>query len=339
MSHDPKLTIYTIALNPKPSIPINTNKWLFRNLIGEGGNTTPLQDSFIIAQIFTKFIRALDTPEMYSDENSKKCMTANQTDIASDEVNANIHLHSHQFIIEGKVEGGSYGRKRKKTSTLNKAENSVVNVGDAITEDFYFLLYTPIMSNKSILMVQSYSDDTIDTVMKKFWVNFLSHSTTHTQPTITRFIPQSIIDDFRRNSTVSGFTFSTNIPGETLLENVNNILNRNYKVTVQVTPITDNLSINEFEQTIEPLKNTGFARNMNLGQFTNKKATLTDNTTNKSSPFELDSAFEIEPTILLSKYIDFGEGDIDFNLIKNYCFSLLEDIKSEIYIQNAIQER
>jgi len=338
MSHDPKLTAYTIHLKPSNATIESTNRWLFRNLINQA-NQDVLQDSFLMLEVFKKFIAALDTPQMYSDTTSKKCMTANQPNIVESHVNPNIIIHSQQHIIEGKVEGGSYGRKRNKTSTDNKTNKSDINERDAITEDFYFLLYCPLQSSKSILLLQSYSDDTIDSVMKKFWQNFFSHAGVFNQPSIKRFVPTSIVEDFKNNATVSSFSFSSDIPGQTLLENTSTETARNFKVTVNVTPIDDDLTLEEFESTIEPLKETFFTRLMKLGQFSKKTGTLRDTATNKTSPFDLGTSFEIQPSILLSKYVSIIGEEEDFDRIKTYCFSLLESIKSEIFVQNAVQER
>ncbi len=338
MSHELKLTAYTIGLKPTSSCRENSNRWLFRNLINEA-NDNVLVDSYIFTEMFRKFIAALDTPQMYSDTKSKKSMTANQPDIENEHVNANIIPHSLNSIIEGKVEGGSYGRKRNKTSTIDKANKTNVDERDAITDDFYFLLYCPLHSNKSILLLQSYSDDTIDSVMKKFMLNFFSFQNQFNHPVIKRFVPNSIIQDFKNNSTVSSLTFSTEIPGETLLENTTIVTTRNFKITVQITPTEEDFNVQEFEETIEPLQETFFTRLMKLGQFTKKKGTLRDNSTNSTSPFDLGTSFEIQPSILLSKYIVINGEDSDFERIKDYCMSLLESIKSEIYIEHAVQER
>jgi len=338
MSHEPKLTVYTIALKPANTKVENSNRWLFRNLIGEANNNE-LEDSFLITEVFKKFISALDTPEMYSDTKSRKCMTANQPDIENPDVSPNIVLHTEQFIIEGKIEGGSYGRKRNKTSTIDKTKKSNVDERDAITDDFYFLIYLPLHSNKLILLLQSYSDDAIDSVMKKFWQNFFSFQNKFYHPVIQRFVPKAIIEDFKTNATVSSLIFSTDLPGETLLENTQTISARNYRVTVQITPINEAFSIEEFEQNIIPIQETFFTRIKKLGQFTKKKGTLKDNSTDKKTPFDLGTSFEIQPSILLSKYITINNDESDFERIKTFCFSLLESVKSEIYIEYAVQER
>lgn len=337
MPHERKLSVYTINLNPSENTQYNHNKWLFRNLIGQA-NTTPLTDSFIMGEIFRLFISSLDKPEMYAEPHSKKCMTANQMGIEDDNTNPNIGLHSEQFIIEGRVEGGSYGRKRNKTSTVDKTNKTEVSDRDAITVDFYFLIYTPLRSSKSILMIQSYSDDTIDSVMKKFWANFFTYSQVFKKPIINKFFPTSIIEDFKRYSVVSALTFSTEVPGETLLDNVIIHQDRKYKVQVQIKPLGENLSIQEFENSLPHIQRSFFTSFLRLGQFFKKTGTLKDVTTNKSSPFEIGD-FDIHPSIVLSKYIDFDDNESDFIKIRDYCFSLLENIKLEIYAQNAVLER
>jgi len=339
MKHEPRLTVYTLKVKPKNATIENSNRWLIRNIIGELNIEDNIKDSYALAELFKKFISSLDKPEMYSDDRTKKCITANQLNIGDSTVNPNIVLHTQKSIIEGTIEGGSYGRKRNKTNTGNKSIKSDVNESDAITEDFYFMLYIPLQSNKMTLLLQSYSDDSIDTVMKKFWKNFLSSPPSFNQPTIKRFVPESIIKDFKDNSSVSSLQFSSNIPGETLLESTHQSSNRNYKVTVQIIPSDDKFSLKEFEEKNEHIQKAYFTRLMNLGQFSKKKGVLVDNSTGKTSPFDLGTNFEIQPSILLSKYISINFDESDFERIRAYCFNLLESIKSEIYIQNAVQER
>jgi hypothetical protein len=338
MTHEPKLTAYTILIKPTNIHTENSNRWLFRNIINEA-NQNELRDSYLFTEIFRHFISSLDTPEMYSDNSSKKCMTANQPNISDPTVSPNINLFSSQFIIEGKIEGGSYGRKRNKTSTIDKSDKSNVSERDAITEDFYFLLYAPLESNKSILLLQSYSDDSIDSVMKKFWMNFFTASGTFAKPSIKRYVPIAIIEDFKNNATVSGITFTTEVPGATLMDNTSTTRNRNFKVTIKITPTNEDFKVEEFESTIEPIQETIFTRVLKLADFAKKQGTLKDNDTKKTTPFDLGSSFAIQPSIQLSKYIDIKNDESDFGRIKEYCFNLLETMKPEIYLQDAIQER
>ncbi|MBT0560463.1 hypothetical protein J5308_07060 [Riemerella anatipestifer] len=297
-----------------------------------------MEDSFIFLEICSKFIRTLDTEQMYSDESTKKSMTANQLDIENDDINTNIRFHSTSYIIEGIVEGGAYGKKRRKTSTTNKHLKSEVTERDAITDDFYFLIYTPLESDKSILLIQSYTDDNIDSVMKKFWKNFLTHPSLFRQPSITKYIPKNIIEDFKNGATISNLTYSTEIPSTSLLGSSIDFQTRNFKVTVKIEPTKDGITYSEFDEIITPIENSMF-KNLRLGVFNKKKGALKDNETGKSSPFQLDNNFAIKPSIILSKYITINHDDSDFIRIKDYCFEILENIKQEVYPRNAVQER
>jgi hypothetical protein len=337
MAHEPKLSVYKIQLKPTRQNPYDNYRWLFRNLI-QKANTDPMPEASIMEETFKKFISELDRPEMYSDGVSKKCMTANQREDAANTINQNIRLHSEHKIIEGKVEGGTFGRRRNKTSTQNKANKSLVEEVDAITEDFYFLIYTPLNSNKSVLMIQSFSDDTIDSVMKNFWQKFLSFSGAYNQPAIERFIPTSIIEDIKNNSTVSSLTFSTEVPGPTLLDEEVVTQQHDFLVTVDIKPTRSDLTIQEYESVIERIKRA-VLKILPLDNIRKQTGALRDKATNRNSPFEIGTDFDIHPTIFLSKYIEIVGDSSDFNRIRDYCFTILEEIKREIYPQNAVQER
>ena len=215
MAHEPKLSAYIIKLKSIGRGIEKTNRNLFRTIIQN--NDENLDDSYIFLEICSRFIKDIDTEKMYADELNKKSMTANQLDLEESSVNPNINFHSEKHIIEGIVEGGKYGKRRKKTSTANKKNKDDVTEDDAITDDFYFLIYTPLESDKSVLMIQSYTDDNIDSVMKKFWKNFLSYPAVFKEPSITKFIPTNIIDDFKDGATVSTLTYTTEVPSSTLL--------------------------------------------------------------------------------------------------------------------------
>jgi len=186
-------------------------------------------------------------------------------------------------------------------------------------------------------MIQSYSDDSIDSVQRKFYSNFFRHPKQFKKPTIERHIPQSIIDDFKNSATVSNFEFATEMPGETLGDTSIATQRNKYTVTVQIKPIERDLSISEFDSLADRIQKAIFAT-LRLGSFQKKRAFLRDQKTQKTTPFELDSTFDIHPTILLRKYITINDNESDFKRIRQYCFDLLETLKPEIYT-HGVQER
>jgi hypothetical protein len=335
MSHEPKLNIYTIKIKPGNKDVDNSNRALYKHLTDQVEKK--VADSVLFMDVFSEFIKALDTQEMFADEKSRKCMTANQADIGDDSVNTNIIPHSRQFIIEGKVEGGTYGRKRNKTSTLDKRKKTGVDEKDAITEDFYFLLYMPPESNTIILMLQAYSDDAIDSVMRKFCEKFFSVKAAFQKPFIQRFVPKSIIDDFKKNSTVSSLSFSTEMPSDTLLGK-SVITQKNFRVKVVIETIKEPLTIREFQNSIDEIQKVSLVKRA-LSTFANKKGSLKDNSTAKQTTFELGTNFEIQPYIILSKYVTIRGDESDFKRIQNYCFTLLDEVRQQVYPGYATKER
>ncbi len=338
MAHEPKLTVFTLTLKPIDKTIPNTNRQLFKHLTNQTHIAdNELQNSVLFMDVFRAFISKLDTPEMYKDEKNKKTMTANQPNIEDGDVEPNIIPDSGRFIIHGVVEGGNYGQKKKRTDTRNKADKSEVNTNHAITDDFYFLIYLPPGSTKSILMIQSFTDETIDSVVKRFWEDFLQFPTKFDSPRIKKYIPPAIIDDFKQNTMITKLGYSTTITSESLLDPALQIEDKNFKVTITIEPVED-MTIEEFEESKISISNKEFARKT-LGRFSKKKATLKDITTGKPCSFELESDYEIKPTIFLKKYINFPNNEINYTLIKEYCLDLLEnEIKPQLFPEYAIQE-
>lgn len=337
MSHTPILAAYIITNKPFKNNPHNSNRWLMRNIINQA-NENEMTDEEIFIDFFGRFIGALDTPSMFRDDRSKRCMTAHQPNLADDNVGPSIQFDSAEFIIEGRVEGGAYGKRRKKTDIVDKNQNDTVSESDAITDNFYFLLYMPPRSNKTILLLQAYSDDKIDVVMKKFWVDFLSVPNVFRPPSFVKYIPAEIIRDFKEGATISGLSYTTEVQSDTLLENVVEGIAQNFKVSIKITPTNEPLSYDLFATALNQIERKSFLGNL-LGNFLSKKGSLKDSETNKTSQFDIGTNFEIKPSILLEKYIIIRGDDSDFGRIREYCISLLENLKTEIYPENAVQDR
>jgi hypothetical protein len=332
-----KLSVYVAKLKPNNSNEQSSIRDLLKSKFNIPANID--DDNNLIVNAFKQMIFDLDTDDMYSDKVSKKCFTVNN--VSEDQINSSIVYHSKKQIIEGIIEGGTFGKKRKKTPINNKNNKAEVSESDAITEDFYFFMYIPLYSDKVVLFIQSYSDETIDSVMKKYFQKFFSVQGSYAQPKFNRFFPKSIVDDFKNFSTVSNLVFVTEVPSDTLLSKKPIELGeKKYKVTIQIEPLTGDLSLNEFEKIKSPIQQNTFSLSgIKLFNFRTKKGTLKDAETNKPSKFDLDSDFDIKPAIILSKYLEIKNDKSDFDRIKKYCFTLLDEIKTSIYPLDAIQER
>jgi hypothetical protein len=334
--NDPRLTVYIITIKPFKNVE-SSNRNLLKHIINDFSEG--LKDSYILMEFFKKIVNTLDQQKMYSDEKIGKSMTAIQLDLEDENVNPDLRIHTDKHVIEGELEGGKFGRIRNRRSTSNKKDNSPVKKEDAITDKFYFLLYVPLEHNKLVLMVHSYSDESIDGIIRHFFQNLFKKEKVFNAPKIDRYVPPSIIQDFKNSAAVSGLSFSTEVPSKTLLEKSVKAVNKHYKVEVKITPIDQPLSMDEFDNAKSPLQNTSVG-GLILANFRRRVGILQDSKTNKTSPFALDSSFDIKPVIPLSKYLTFGTDDEkNFKLIKDYCFKLLKVIKSEIYPTDEVQER
>lgn len=335
MPHEPKLSVFLIQLKPINSNIEKSNRYLFRNINGDLGNTE-IGDNVLFMDFCQKFITVVDTENMYADDISKKCFTANQISIGDNETDSNVHFDMENKIIHGVLEGGKYGKQRKKTSTLDKTKKADVNAADAITDNFYFLLYTPLSSKKSILMLQSYSDDSIDTVMKVFFKRLLSYPDVFKDATISRYTPLSIIQSFQRGAVVSGLVYTTQVPGTSLLDAAITERNQNFKVTIKIEPTNEDIEVINFPQFISSIERSTF-KNFSLSSFRKKKGRLKNDVSGKSTPFEIGSDFEINPAIPLTQYLS-PQNEVNFNGIHTYAMTILNEIKPIIYASNAVQE-
>lgn len=341
MQHEPKLNVYTIRQRPIGQTE-NSNRSFFKKRTRHlrSLDEDPTQtDELLFLDFFKVFISEADKPEMFRDEKSKKSMTANQPKIDDSTIPPNILPLPGRHIIHGIVEGGRFGRKRKKTNISDKAVKDEVQPNDAITEDFYFLIFLPPGSNRGILMIQSYSDETIDTVIKDFWEKLMVVPEMFKKPKIERFTPKKIITDFKEKMEVSELSFTTYVAGETLFDNAITVQDKRFKVSIRIEAKDGDLSVEQVNQGKSKILGKTFNA-MRLFDFRNKKGKAIDSTTGKPSSFELDSDFEVMPTIYLSKYINFTNTEEDMDLIKDFCMKLLTDeIIPEVYPEYAVQNR
>lgn len=337
MAHEPKLTVFTLILKTLDNEVENTNRTLFKHLT-KNANGKSIKDSVLFMDMFAVFLKKIDTDEMYKDEKSKKSMTAYQSDITDNSVDTKIKPNVSGFTISGVVDGGSYGRKRNMADISDKKEKTAVTKNKAITDEFYFLLYAPPASNKSVLLIQSFSDESIDSVVKDFFVNFLSYKDVFDKPKIKRHIPPAIIEDFKKDSVITQFGYSTTVTGKDLFSPALKINDKEFKVSIKIEPVEE-MTMSEFQKSKSFLATIPFAVNNLLGNFKRKKATLKDNATMKKSSFEINSDYNIHPIIDLTKYIKFKNEEIDFGLVGAYCVKLLKDeIIPEIYPEYALTE-
>lgn len=336
MPQNPKLEIFQVYLKP-----LARTENTFRKFVECKTNATyeaDTQYSFIFTELFRIFIECIDTDVFIRNEHSKKAFTAYDTRPV-DERGATIHPHSRHSVIEGTIEGGKYGSVRNKSTIINKAEKEHIDKPTIILDKFYFSLYCPLHNNLGILMIQSYSTDTISDIFTKFIESFFECTGFFRKAKVTKFIPQSIVDEFKNNGIVKSFSYSR----KELAQNM---------APQAITVEEDELTI---KITIESKKGIprGFLANWRnvlgmkkfneheLRNFIEQKAVLQNKNTEKKATFDISRAVDIKPIIYLNDLIDLtDEGIPNFEQLKEYCLTLLfQTIIPEIEPGHAVEER
>jgi len=336
-----KLSVYRIDLKPQSANKRDKNsiKYLIKYLTNTIGQETT--DSHDFLELFRLFIEQIDKPDMITDAKSKKTITGKKAaEIEEGAPNPNINPDSGRFFIHGTIEGGIYGRVRRKILTTNREVSDSVNENEAITDRFYFLLYAPVNSNKAVLLIQSYGDNNVDSVVRFIFNNIFYCPGEFNHPKIDKFIPKTIINRFKNTSVVNSLTYSTEVLGNTLSTPVQQQEEATYKVTVKIEA-TDGaeINMNDFDSVNGEVSKKSFLGKL-IGSFSNKRGSLKNTTTNRVSSFDIEDDFNIKPVIFLSDLLPGIDQQMNFHRIEEFCISLLEnEIKREIYPGNAIQER
>lgn len=333
MAHSPKLEVYQIILKPR-----RDEDKSFRDLITSKLNLNNNDDdTAIMFSFFRHFLHEIDADEFISNDTKKKAFTAYNTTPRIEGETTTINIHSEEKIIEGTIEGGKYGLSRNKSRMGHKADKEPLHIDDIILDTFYFLLYLPFDSKYGILLLQSYSSDTISDIFNSFLSKLFSSSRDFQKPKIEKFIPKDIIQEFKQNGVVTRFSFTSRyveeeMPGLAFIENDNEVAVSIVITTKKGIALDD---LNDFRENIENVDVFG----KQLSHFTNKKGYLINTEKNKGTPFKLNGG-EIQPIIYLEGIVEINNGIPNFGQIKDFCFNLLEDtIKPEVYLRDAVQER
>ena len=333
MAHNPIIEVFKIKLKPTTERAVT-----FRAFFKKKNNITEIDDTSLFKEYFNSFINNVDTKDFYKDKKSSKAFTAYDTKKQNDNpLNDTIRFHSELNVIEGVIEGGRYGQSRSKANLTNKKEKEEVKTTDIILDTFYFFLYTPLTSDIGVLVIQSYTEDSIKDVFINFLKPFFS-TTGFFNLNIENYTPKEYIEKFKEKSTIKGISFTKNVLINHYSKELSKEIEETYSIRIEVKPKTEKASISKVKNIIEWLSPVKF-NNKELGEFS-KRIYLGNDSTDKAAYYDLENDLEtIKPKIYLENLIEIDEDGLpDFVQLKEFCFELLKTLKKEIYIINQINE-
>lgn len=333
MAHNPKLNVYTLQLNPQ-----NDSVQTFRDLFKYKYNKDAFcSDDDLFKLYFQDFVNGIGDKKFRKDSKNKKVIGK----VNSSSVSVPLFPQNNAYI-DGVIEGGKYGIRREFADTDDKNNKSVISENNAVLDQYYILIYTPLNSQFGFLLIQSYTEETVQDSIKNFVRSFFSCENYFYNIKIEPYVPRKIVEKYMKASRISmfGFTTKTSLT-ESLRDNIQ-IKGQTFEVEIKIKPLETSLNpySDETAQVFDALGEIEFdGRPLNEGQ---SKAYVTDDKKRKAH-YDIERGLKenVRPTIFLEDegiVCDKETGVPDFKAIQSYCVSVLEEIKQEFNQQAEIHE-
>jgi hypothetical protein len=329
MALNPILNVYKIELNPKTSEPETFEAFVKSKYPDEQSSTS------LFSLLCKDILSGLGDKEFKKDLKAKKVVGIQKTTGK----NESIKFHSDKYILEGILEGGKYNILRQFADIDDKSKRGEVKPNQAVLDKYYFLMYMPLNSHKGLLMIQSYTEETIQSTLLTTLRPLFSDNGFYNLKTEV-FVPKRLIDDYKNNSSVKLFKYSSLVGIGSSLRNSTDININTFEVVIELKPL-ERIPANseDIDPVVSELNEMIFDKEK-LEEY-DKKVFIEDKNKRKAN-FELEKQLKtIRPTIYLEDHgvsIDPSTGQPSFEDVKNFCFGLLEECKNEININTDIDE-
>lgn len=334
MARNPKLDVFRITLKPFKGRQ-STFKDFFQQKYIATENIMSLGDKDLLNMFFDGFIKSLDTDEFIKNDTKQKVFGAYNSE---DEQNRTIAFHSDKMVIEGTFEGGKFGNSRSSAPIKNKKKKTAISEEAAILDNFYFFIHTPLDSDTGVLMLQSYTEETIrDVFVPNFFQPYFSCSNCYFNINVEPFVPKSYKEKFAKEARLRAFSFTgKQLIGKKCSDTVTTE-QEEFIISIKVVPKDKNgTTIDSLGKVLDKVTASTF-NDEELANFQHK-ILLTNSVTGKHAHYDIsDDITKIRPTITLDE-INKTNGKLDFSELKQFCFDLLIEVNKEIQKINLIHE-
>lgn len=345
MSKNPKIEFYTIQLNSSKSDDI-TFRDVFAFLYNEKRKrkveTDEIDGSTLFNEFFKHFFSKMDKGTV-KNESKRKALKSEKKSAAS--TNNSIALKSDNSFIQGRIKGGEYDTGKFLDEIDNPESTSEkLAKNKLITDDFYFLLYTPLNKNKGVLILQSYTKDNISDIFKPFVENLFKLTGLSLKATSRLFMPLTMQEELKNNCFVEKFVFQNQYVVSDVEEQT--FQQGTFTIKVEIKAHDKILNLSNLPWWKRKLAETVIKLPKNderdLDSFNKKNGYLVGNDI-KSNPtkFSLDTeSISVKATILLQNFITLEENGIPkWDELEKFAINALEsDVKPEVYPEDFLSE-
>lgn len=300
----------------------------FREIVREKKRLAEaVSDADAFNALFSMFLEKLTAQEIYTTRDTKIGLTLFHA--PNEQPNTILSAHSESKVIEGYIDGGPYDRLRHMSPKSDTSDVIEIEPDKVITDRYYIYIYLPLGSTYGILFLERKKGQDIHKTIIELVEETLK--TDHIIK-IERYVPQSLIDEYKRDGVVDTFTFTkavtSTVPDANTLEDVEST----YNVSIQIkTP--NGSSYEGIGGVLQRIGNFAFKIGddiINLSSFTKKKARITaDN--GHSFNFEIGDDLKIRPSVEVPDDCHNETGDtLNRDMIKQFCDNLRQQIEPEI---------
>lgn len=338
MALNPKLNIYVVTLNPKDKGYHPTFRDLFKYKFLKDSS---IADNDLLNSFFQEFLNTVGKSEFRKDKDSKKVIGVSEYNEERGTCSLNL-LHDRD-VIEGIIDGGQYGILRAYADVDRKDKKTSLGTNQVVLDKFYVCLCTPLNSAYGFLLVQSYTEVSVQDSVKNFVVDLLRYEENFYNVNIEPFVPQKFVDKFKTESKIRMFTYRSKVGVSKIMRDDELLLKgQSFEVEITIKPIEQDFlpGTAAVEALTEKLSSKKFDR-VRLGDYKEQSVFIQDGKERKAHYDVKKEIQSIRPTIyLVDEGVSVNEstGQPDFSQIKKYCLDLLEEVKREYNGHEEIEE-
>ena len=326
MATESQLEIYRIVLG----------KRTFKEIVREKNNIPTeeeMTDENLFTLLFQNILCKLTQNAAWTSDRTKLGLALFSND--GEDVNRILSNHSGHFVIEGYIDGGYYDKLRTIAQTNNVATRERLGRDKMVTDRYYIYLYCPIDAKVGIMFLEKKKGLNIHTAVDLFITEVFK--TPRYAVKIERFVPQSIINEYKDEGVVDSFTFTDAITTSVIDGQGIELEEKRYGVTIKITlPEDERPEFDVVQQMLQWLGNGAISLGnsvMHLSEFGKKKGSLQKE--EKKYSFEVGDDLKIKPMIPIDDELQDEDNSIlRRNEIKTMCDEVLAQIMEEVYPAN-----
>lgn len=326
MATESQLEIYRIVLG----------KRTFKEIVREKNNIPTEEertDENLFTLLFQNILSKLTQNAAWTSDRTKLGLALFSND--GEDVNRILSNHSGHFVIEGYIDGGYYDKLRTIAQTNNVATRERLGRDKMVTDRYYIYLYCPIDAKVGIMFLEKKKGLNIHTAVDLFITEVFK--TPRYAVKIERFVPLSIINEYKDEGVVDSFTFTDAITTSVIDGQGIELEEKRYGVTIKITlPEDERPEFDVVQQMLQWLGNGAISLGnsvMHLSEFGKKKGSLQKE--EKKYSFEVGDDLKIKPMIPIDDELQDEDNSIlRRNEIKTMCDEVLAQIMEEVYPAN-----